>query len=465
MVEPLLPALALLAVLTRELLWLTAAGIALSNLDDLCMDGCWLWLVAFRPKPALPPPAPAPIRHAILIPAWDESAVIASMLHRLLTTQLHACYTVFVGVYPNDPATMAAVHAIDDARVVPVLVSHAGPTTKADCLNHLWRGLIAHEAATGQRHDSIVLHDSEDVVHGHELQLFDRWLTRLAMVQVPVLPLVDPRSRWISGHYLDEFAQSHTRDMMVRGALGAPVPSAGVGTAIRRDAMDRLAGASNQPFDASSLTEDYEIGMRLHAMGFSGAMVRHRVDGTLIAVQEFFPATLDGAVRQKSRWLTGIALHGWDRLGWDGPPAHRWMLLRDRKGLFTAALAIMAYAVAALLLVQQAARTTINQLSGADLPSILNGADHRMLALLLIVNAVLLGWRLVWRAGFTAAAHGWREGIRSVPRTVVTNIVNALAALRAVQRYQHALDHRTVIAWDKTDHRFPAPEAAAAHGI
>lgn len=462
------PLLAMLAVLTRELLWLAALGILLSNLDDLAVDGCWLWLVALRPRSPLPADPPKPWRHAILIPTWDESAVIKPMLQRLLATQRHDKFTLFVGIYPNDPDTLAAVGAIDDHRIVPVMVGHAGPTTKADCLNHLWQGMLAREESEGCLHDTVVLHDSEDVIHPHELALFDRYLPTLAMVQLPVLPFVDPASRWISGHYLDEFAQNHIRDLMVRGALGAPVPSAGVGTAIRRDAMDRLAQANGLPFDAASLTEDYEIGLKLHAMGFSGRMVRHRIDGSLVAVREFFPATLEAAVRQKSRWLTGIALQGWDRLGWAGPATHRWMLLRDRKGLFSAALSVMAYGAAALVVAQQSARALLAEAAGVAAPPLLLNVDNRLLVALLAINAALLLWRLAWRAGFTASAHGWTQGLLSVPRAVTTNIVNALAALRAVQRYNRALASATAIPWEKTAHRFPetdnATEAAVAHG-
>ena len=456
--DTLVPALALMAVATRELLWLAAGGILLSNLDELGMDWLWLGLVALRPAPPLPPRPATAAPLAILVPAWDESAVIAAMLGRFLRTQQHDRYRLFVGLYPNDPATAAAIASVSDPRVVPVMVSRPGPTTKADCLNHLWQAVLACEAESGQHYAAIILHDSEDVVHPRELDLFDRWLPKLAMVQVPVLPFIDRDSRWISGHYLDEFAQNHIRDMMVRTRLGLPVPSAGVGTAIRRDAMAVLAEGGAMPFDASSLTEDYEIGHKLHAAGLRGAMVRCRLDGAMVAVQEYFPATLENAVRQKSRWLTGIALNGWDRLGWTGPPASRWMLLRDRKGLFTAALAVLAYALLALILVQLLARALLSHSAGVALPPLVLNQGDPLLMGVLTLNALLLWWRLCWRAAFTSAAHGWREGLRSLPRSITTNMVNALAALRAVERYRQSLAS-AIITWDKTEHRFPGTEA------
>src|SRR3546814_12598229 len=101
--------------------------------------------------------------------------------------------------------------------------------------------MMAEERATGIRFKAVILHDAEDVVHSMELRIFDRLIERFDMVQLPVLPLIDPRSRWIAGHYLDEFAEAHGKDLVVREALGASVPSAGVGCAIRRDMIDSIA--------------------------------------------------------------------------------------------------------------------------------------------------------------------------------------------------------------------------------
>src|SRR3546814_17382074 len=95
------------------------------------------------------------------------------------------------------------------------------------------------------------------------------------MVQLPVLPLADPQSRWIGGHYLDEFAESHGKDLVVREALGASVPSAGVGCAINRNMMDRIVALNGgRPFDEARLTEDYEMGLQNGALGGRGNIVR-----------------------------------------------------------------------------------------------------------------------------------------------------------------------------------------------
>jgi len=68
------------------------------------------------------------------------------------------------------------------------------------------------------------------------------------------------------------------------------------------------------------------------------------------------------------------------------------------------------------------------------------------------INGWLLGWRLLMRACFTSAAYGWREGLRSVPRTFIANIVAVLAARRALLLHSAGGASR----WDKTHHIFPA---------
>ena len=91
------------------------------------------------------PANPGPI--AVLIPAWDEAAVIASMLRASLKRFDYPEYRIFVGYYRNDPGTRAAIVSVADPRIEAVLVDADGPTTKADCLNHLYAALVRFEIA------------------------------------------------------------------------------------------------------------------------------------------------------------------------------------------------------------------------------------------------------------------------------------------------------------------------------
>jgi len=384
---------------------------------------------------------------AILVPAWDESTVIAAMLKAALNRIDYENYRIFVGHYRNDPATAAAIASVSDQRIHPVEVDSDGPTTKADCLNQLYDALIEYELQTDCAAKAVVLHDAEDVVHPFELRTFDALIDRAAVIQLPVLPLIDPNSRWVAGHYCDEFAEAHIKELVVREAVGAAIPLAGVGCAIARRPLAQLAALEDgKPFASGSMTEDYEIGLRLGALGLKTMFVRIRStpgERGVVASRGHFPATFGAAVRQKARWLGGIALSGWDRLGWRGGLGERWMRMRDRRGPFAAMLLIAAYAAAFLWSQLWLARTL-----GAPVEPRIDPA----LVMLLTVNGCLLAWRVLMRACFTASAYGCREGLMSIPRLVVGNIIAMLAAARAISLHIGGGAKR----WDKTRHTFPA---------
>ena len=454
----------LLDAALHEIALFAAIGLLIGAIDDLAMDILWLLRAARRRltiyrrhRPAtiatLPPPA-APGRIAIFIGAWDEGDVIGAMLCYALDHLDHDNFRIFVGIYPNDPVTRTAAEAVQanhaKGALVRIVGGHlAGPTTKAECLNRLWTAMRAEEGATGVAYKAIVLHDAEDVVHPAELRVFDRLIERFDLVQLPVMPLVVPGSPWISGHYLDEFSEAHGKQLVVREAIGAAMPSAGVGCAIARPAMQRIADArGGLPFDADSLTEDYELGLRIGEGGGRGVFVRlPSADGrSLVAVRAYFPATIDAAVRQKTRWITGIALAGWDRLGWRGGIAERWMRLRDRGAILSALIVTMGY----LALLLWAASTALHGALGRSGPNL-----DPLLVALCQINLGFLGWRLLMRCWMVWRVYGPREALRAGPRMLVSNIIGIMAAWRALIRYART-PPGAAARWDKTHHRFPA---------
>jgi adsorption protein B len=436
-----------------EVTLFAAVMILIGAVDDLLVDVAWLRHRRSAGLLTNLPPAP-PLRLAVFVPAWDEHRVIGAMLRAALSRYRHPDFRILVGCYPNDRATIDAVADVAqrDPRVRLVIGARGGPTTKAECLNTLWRALLRADAADGARTDAVVLHDAEDVVHPAELSVFDHYLGEAALVQLPVVPLIDPAARMVSGHYADEFAESHARQMIVRTGLGAALPLAGVGCAIRRDALDRLAAAADgDPFEAASLTEDYEIGLRIAGLGLPGRFVRLReyTGGPLVATRAYFPDTVRAAVAQKARWVTGIALAGWDRTGWGEHwrAAEWWMRMRDRR----APLAMLALLAAYLALVGWGVSLLAHGVSGIAPPP-----PDRGLALLLAINAVMLCWRLGVRAAATGAEHGGCEALLSLPRAIVSNYIAMLAARRAMARYVTALLRGRALRWEKTAHRFPA---------
>ena len=453
------------AGLTHELMLFAGVGLLVGGLDDLLIDLIFLARTGIRALTVYRRHAAAtaatlalpdhPGRLAIFIGAWDESGVIAAMLRTALNRIDHRDYRIYVGVYPNDPATIAAVrhvraHAPGGWRVRMISGPHAGPTTKAEALNRVWRAMVADEARDGVTMKAIILHDAEDIVHRDELRVFDRLIERFDLVQLPVLPLIVPGSRWVSGHYCDEFAEAHGKQLVVRETLGAGMPSAGVGCALSRRVVQAMADeGGGDPFDAASLTEDYELGLRLADHGGRGIFVRLPAGPGRppVAIRAYFPATIDTAVRQKARWMTGIALAGWDRLGWRGGLAEHWMRLRDRRAVLAAIILAAAY----LALLSGAATTALSFAAGRDYPPV-----SPLLGWLVAINAGLMLWRGLMRFTLVRAAYGWREGLRAVPRMLVGNLIAMLAARRAVAAYiRSGRPGAAAVAWDKTRHAFP----------
>jgi adsorption protein B len=203
---------------------------------------------------------------------------------------------------------------------------------------------------------------------------------------------------------------------------------------------ERMRGA---PFDADSLTEDYELGLRIRALGGRSCFLRVRGDdGELVATRACFPARIDNAVRQKARWVHGIALQGWDRLGWSGGAGEYWMLVRDRRGPMTALVLLVGY----LLLVLGTALLVSREL-GLARP----WREDRVLDALLAVNLGAFLWRAAMRFAFTTREYGWKEGLRALMRIPVANIIAIMAGRRALAAYVAVL-FGAKPRWDKTFH-------------
>lgn len=466
-----------LALMERELLLFAGVFFLIGALDELLVDGLFGWLkLSGRAKRLVVDREDLRCRHlagtaAVFIPAWREDQVIGHTIAHALRAWPQADFVIYVGIYRNDIATMEAAMrgAGNDRRVRLVVHDCDGPSTKADCLNRLYRALEVDEARRGAPARLVLLHDAEDMVDAAELALIDSAVDRAEFVQIPVLPLPQPQSRWIGSHYCEEFAEAHGKTMVVRNWLGTCLPAAGVGCAIERGMLRRLAeqmgGEASGPFSVESLTEDYEIGMRVHALGGRSRFLRvHGDDGALIATRAFFPARLDQAVRQKARWVHGIALQGWDRLGWAARPGagrasavdivlEGWMRLRDRRGPFAALVLACGYTFFALT-----ALFLLLDFGGLARPW---QADP-VLTFLVSANIAAFLWRAAWRFAFTAREHGWAEGVRAVLRIPVANVIAIMAGRRALADYWRQLRGGR-LHWHKTPHDMH-PAAAPEEG-
>jgi bacteriophage N4 adsorption protein B len=433
-----------------------AIAAVISGLDELVLDvvTAWRWLQRPRTHTRAPQDAPEK-RMAIFLPLWQEEGVVGSMLAHNIGAIRYSEYHFFVGVYPNDARTMDAVRGAEVRfpNVHLSIVPHNGPTSKADCLNWIFQSMLAHEEACGVRFDIVVTHDAEDVIHPSSLRWINHYAADYDMVQVPVLPLATPLRDFTHGVYCDEFAEFQTKDVPARRVLGGFLPSNGVGTGYTREALDRMAAsARNQVFDPTCLTEDYDCGFRLHQMGFRQVFVPIRFeDGEPMATREYFPRSSRQAVRQRTRWVTGICLQGWERHGWRGGAAAVYWWWRDRKGLIGNPLSLLGNVVCLYGLLTWIWSGATGQPWG--LQTVALGPAARLLLAGAFASQML---RTAVRAGCSARFYGWVFAAGVPLRTAWANWINAIATMTAVFSYFSKRLLRKPHVWLKTAHTYPS---------
>jgi bacteriophage N4 adsorption protein B len=403
-------------------------------------------------------------RIAIFVPCWHEDEIVDKMIELASRTIQYKNYELFVGVYPNDPATVEKAQAAARrfTRVQVVINEVNGPTTKAQNLNQMYNAMRRIE---GDKPFSIVvLHDVEDVIHPDSLLLYNFLIPRRDMVQLPVFPLERDWHQWTAWTYADEFAENHLKDLVIREALGSFVPCAGVGCAFNRTALESLGNSRGEMFPTASLTEDYQLGLRFREHGFSTIMVHQRLAhahgetydltaASFVATREFFPDTFRTAVRQKARWITGICFQAWKHTGWTGDWFTRYTLYRDRKAIVANLIVLLGYAgmIGAL-----------GMLAWAHI-------DHRVMQPTISTDwwgwpvlelvFVLTCFRLFQKAYFVSSVYGPTQGVLALARVPWASTVNAAATARACWLVAKASLTGTQVTWSKTTHAFPTDRA------
>jgi bacteriophage N4 adsorption protein B len=438
-----------------------ACWILFNALDDIAID--LLGLHAAKRRRAsltrdrhLAAAAP-PKKIAIVVPCWHEDAVIGRMIQQNIETIQYSAYDFFIGVYPNDEPTIAVVLQLQAryANVHCSLCPHDGPTSKADCLNSVWKSILEYEHHNGVRFEVLVTHDAEDVIHPAALQWINYYADTHGMIQVPVLPLATPFHKWTHAVYCDEFSEYQSRDMPARDAMHAFIPSNGVGTGFRRDAVEKLARERGHVFQPGSLTEDYENGYSLRLQDVRQIFLPLHTAG--IATREYFPSCFPSAVRQRTRWVTGIALQTWERHGWGGSAVIRYWLWRDRKGLLNSPAGAMTNLVSIYMVLTWAARAS----AGAQWQFAGSVAEQ---STLLWWTTVVSIHRVLYRAFCVAYVYGWMFALGVPLRMIYGNLINACAAFRAVKQFGIAKLRSRPLVWMKTTHKYPSQIAFGQNG-
>lgn len=431
-------------------------GSLLFILDDLFID---LYALLFRLKPKtldaklLEEIKTAPEKNiAILIANWKEADVIAPMIRGNLRGIKYSNYTFFLGVYPNDTETWQAAKQLEDIyphKVTVVVNSRPGPTSKGQMLNELVNQILESEKLTGKKHDLFLMQDSEDVLHPYSLSLMNHSSQYADFVQIPVFSFNVPKSSLVSGIYVDEFAEAHTKDLLVRKHLGAAVPSAGVGTLLGRELVLKLRELQDGDFLLEhTLTEDYHLGVTTKQLGFKSDFVcvqYKKEDGRkeFIATREYFPSDFSASMRQKSRWTLGIAFQGLENLGWHGAPVEKYFLWRDRRGPLNSILIVLSTLLFLMFTVASLRH---------EVPSYLtSGFFQSLFAITFLSTCLRVTQRMIAVSRTNALAHVWLVPVR----WLIANVINVGATVKAYNQLKESQRSGERPKWIKTDHRLP----------
>ena len=266
---------------------------------------------------------------AMAVAAWKEDNVLGDVIDNIIesTDYPKSMYHIFLGVYPNDRATVEVAYELSERHdnVHVVINELEGPTSKAQNINYVIKKLREFEEERSWYFASLTIHDSEDVIHPFELKVTSYLLDSHDALQFPVFPLMKmPRfSNYLenltTGTYADEFAENHFNTMVSRYTSKAFVPSAGTGFVLSKKTLDSFGEEDVLPKD--SLTEDYKLSLTLYQKGIRIYYVLEQVPridvrGKLIwdfvTTRSIFPSTFKTAVRQKTRWILGITMQSFE---------------------------------------------------------------------------------------------------------------------------------------------------------
>ncbi|MGI8744384.1 MAG: glycosyl transferase family protein [Bryobacteraceae bacterium] len=454
------------ACLTAALVPL-AIAILLSGADDLFLDVVCLfaWARARLSKSGIPPPSEKDFRQlpqkriAIYVPCWKEHGVIATMVEHNVAAINYQSYDFFIGAYPNDAPTLDAARKLESRfpNVHLAVCAHDGPTSKADCLNWIYQRMLLFEESRNTHFDIVVTHDAEDLIHPDSLLRLNYYGDRYDFVQIPVFALPTPFYKMTHGVYCDELTEFQVRDMRARGLMGSFIPSSGVGTGYSRVALEKLAVAEgNRIFEPACLTEDYENGMRLHRLGCPQFFVPPAItQNGLLATREYFPQNRSAAIEQRTRWTMGIALQTWERHGWSGGVAQVYWFWRDRKGLVTNPVSLLANVMFLFGVVTwigaQLTRTPWGLTQSCAHPK------------LLIATFSMFAIHTSVRMTCVSRYYGWVFALGVPLRSVWANYINGSATVIALFRFTRARMKRQPLVWVKTEHAYPSRTALFQH--
>lgn len=409
---------------------------------------------------------------AILIANWHEAEVLERMVAGNINNINYTNFEIVLGVYPNDPETLLAARSVEKkfANVRVIVNSMNGPTSKGQMLNRMV-GYIDqfNKFSPNNAYDLIVIQDAEDVIHKYSLKLMNMRSLEYDFIQIPVFSLEVPLSKLTAGVYIDEFTESHTKNLLVRDYYNAGVPSAGVGTVVSRELVSRLLKLQDGHFlNEHTLTEDYYLGLTCYDLKVKAHfsceyfelenLKTGESEKEFIATREFFPQKIKASIKQKTRWSLGICLQSREHKR--KRSSHffiNYFLWQDHKGLFSAPLLISAIAFSFYFLGFY--------LVNGQWPRLNYGPYYPLLINFMWANLFFSIFRILQRAYLVNKIYGMKLALLVPVRWLLSNFINTSAMFNAFFQWTRSKINGKAPVWSKTDHIIPIGFGEGASAI
>ncbi|MEQ1723491.1 MAG: glycosyltransferase [Pseudobdellovibrio sp.] len=394
---------------------------------------------------------------AVMVANWKEDDIIEHAISGNVNNIDYTNYQFFLGVYPNDLPTLEAAKRLESkfANVKVVVNSIKGPTSKGQMLNEIVKHLIKID----QGFQALLIHDSEDVIHYQSLNLMNSLLDKYDYIQIPIFSLPVALSKFTAGIYIDEFVEAHTKDLIVRNFFNAGIPSAGVGTILKwESALKVIEKQKGQLFKEDTVTEDYHLGLVYNEMGFKcnfgcfSYEIKDQKTGKTtieyIATREYFPQKIKQSVKQKSRWIAGISLQGFENLKWRSTGfMGSYFLWRDRKGLFGSFLFVSSFIFTVYFLVTWFTTGVWPWLEYQKLNPLFSN--------LMLLNLILAIFRILQRVYLVSKVYTFKTALFVPLRWIFSNFINTASGFSAIYNFSKSKVTGKSLAWTKTEHIVP----------
>ena len=421
------------------------ALVFISSFDDIIIDLISLSIKTFNLQSIEPSTANMP-DIGIFVANWQEENVLRQMVKGNLKRIPYDAVKMYIGVYPNDEGTKQIALELEKEhpdRVRVVVNSLDGPTSKGQLLNEMFKQVFSGDNPP----EMVVMHDSEDVIDARTFDIYTHLYEEYDFIQTPVFSLDSRHRSHTAATYMDEFAEKHTRELVVRNALGAMVPSAGVGTCLTKKLIKHFIDKRGTVLDTGSVTEDYVLGAEAFRAGFKSyyaSVTDPNSNKPIIGTYEYFPKDIWASIKQKTRWTYGINFEGTHIIGWKGKPWDVYFYARDRKGMICNFLPMLSL----ILMIVYAI--------GGYHPFAVAPGTFLAMWVLLHLNFIFMSIRYIVRVQSFKEIYGFYDPIGVAIRWPISIFINMTAAYRAWSIYLFQSRFATrPITWSKTAHEVP----------